>query len=141
MKPYAELNQRDTVRVLMSKKHSIEVTAVAHYLADHSEPNQSRYAFGYTITIINHGDEAARLLTRHWVITDAEGKVQEVHGKGVVGEQPLIQPGRFFRYTSGTLLSSPVGTMQGNYKMINEEGETFDVIIPVFRLAMPELVH
>lgn len=125
----------------MSTSYLIQVTALADFLLEHSDPNQARFAFSYTITIINRGDVPARLLTRHWIITDANGKVQEVHGKGVVGEQPLIQPGRFFRYTSGTLLSTPVGTMQGSYEMITENGITFDAIIQPFRLAMPELVH
>lgn len=125
----------------MSKSHLIQVTALADFLPEHSDASQARFAFSYTITISNRGDVPARLLTRHWVITDANGKVQEVHGKGVIGEQPLIQPGRFFRYTSGTLLSTPVGTMQGSYKMITESGSTFDAIIQPFRLAMPELVH
>ena len=125
----------------MSNTSPIEVIALAEYLPDHSDPEEARFAFGYTITISNRGRLGARLLTRHWIITNAEGNVQEVHGNGVVGEQPLIQPGRFFRYTSGTLLSTPVGTMEGSYKMIGENGITFDAIIPVFRLAMPELVN
>ncbi|MGE4349800.1 MAG: Co2+/Mg2+ efflux protein ApaG [Candidatus Berkiella sp.] len=125
----------------MSTSSLIQVTALADFLSEHSDPSQARFAFSYTITISNRGDVPARLLTRHWIITDANGKVQEVHGKGVIGEQPLIQPGRFFRYTSGTLLSTPVGTMQGSYEMITENGVTFDAIIQPFRLAMPELVH
>lgn len=123
------------------KENEFEVTTITEYLSEHSEPEQSKFAFGYTITISNHGTYPARLLTRHWIITDAEGRVQEVHGKGVVGEQPLIHPGRFFRYTSGTLIETPVGTMEGSYKFIREDGTTFDVVIPVFRLAMAELVH
>ena len=125
----------------MSTSSLIQVTALADFLSEHSDPSQARFAFSYTITISNRGDVPARLLTRHWIITDANGKVQEVHGKGVIGEQPLIQPGRFFRYTSGTLLSTPVGTMQGSYEMITENGVTFDAIIQPFRLTMPELVH
>ena len=125
----------------MSNTSLIEVIALAEYLPDHSNPEESRFAFGYTITISNRGRLGARLLTRHWIITNAEGEEQEVHGKGVVGEQPLIQPGRFFRYTSGTLLSTPVGTMEGSYEFIGEDGVTFKANIPVFRLAMPELVN
>ncbi|MCS5707481.1 Co2+/Mg2+ efflux protein ApaG [Candidatus Berkiella cookevillensis] len=125
----------------MPTSHIIQVTALAEFLSEHSDASQARFAFSYTITISNRGNVPARLLTRHWIITDANGKVQEVHGKGVIGEQPLIQPGRFFRYTSGTLLSTPVGTMQGSYEMITEDGVTFDAIIQPFRLAMPELVH
>lgn len=124
-----------------TNQNTISIDAESHYLSEHSDPDRARYAFSYTITISNHGKHAARLLTRHWIITDGEGKIQEVHGKGVVGEQPLIQPGRFFRYTSGTLLATPVGTMQGNYKMIDDLGQTFDATISAFRLAMPELVH
>jgi ApaG protein len=119
----------------------IGVTVSTEFLRDHSDPQQNRFAFGYTITISNHGKISARLLTRHWVITDANGIAQEVHGEGVVGEQPLIQPGRSFRYTSGAILTTPVGSMHGTYTMVNPNGNYFDAIIPAFRLAMPELVH
>ncbi|MGE3320093.1 MAG: Co2+/Mg2+ efflux protein ApaG [Candidatus Berkiella sp.] len=119
----------------------IGVTVSSEFLRDHSDPHQSRFAFGYTVTISNHGEKSARLLTRHWVITDANGKAQEIHGEGVVGEQPLIQPGRSFRYTSGAILTTPVGIMHGTYTMVDPNGSYFDAIIPPFRLAMPELVH
>lgn len=125
----------------MLNSHSIEVTTITEYLSEHSDPEDKRFAFSYTITINNRGTLGARLLTRHWIITNAEGNIQEVHGNGVVGEQPFIAQGRFFRYTSGALLSSPIGTMEGCYSMIDEEGATFDVIIPAFRLAVPDFVH
>lgn len=121
--------------------NAIEVTVSTQYLRAHSTPGQNRFAFGYTITINNHGNESARLLTRHWIITDANGKTQEVHGEGVVGEQPLIHPGRSFQYSSGAILTTPVGSMHGTYTMVNPNGNYFDALIPAFRLAMPELVH
>lgn len=125
----------------MPTTDKIVVTTRTEYLREHSDPNQNRYAFGYIITIFNHGPQPARLLTRHWIITDANGEVQEVHGQGVVGEQPLIQPGRSFRYSSGAILPTPVGSMHGVYTMITNTGDYFDAIIPPFRLAMPELVN
>ncbi len=119
----------------------IGITAQTHYLPEHSDPSQQRYAFSYTITISNHGTKAARLLTRHWIITDANGHTQEVHGEGVVGEQPLIQPGQSYRYTSGAILPTPVGTMHGTYTMLNSQGNYFDAIISPFSLALAELVN
>ena len=97
--------------------------------------------FSYTITIRNEGEVAARLLTRHWVITDANGRVQEVRGDGVVGEQPYLKPGQGFRYSSGAVLETPVGAMQGSYQMLGDDGARFDAPIPVFRLAMPGMLH
>lgn len=125
----------------MTNANQIWVTVSTEYLPDHSAPQQGRFAFGYTITISNDGKKSARLLTRHWVITNANGDVQEVQGEGVVGEQPLIQPGRSFRYTSGAILTTPVGSMHGTYKMVSPDGHFFEAIIPPFRLAIPELVH
>jgi len=122
-------------------QNAIHVGVVTEFLREHSDPHQQRFAFGYTITIRNDGNQAARLLRRHWIITDANGEVQEVRGEGVIGEQPLIAAGRSFTYSSGTLLATPVGSMQGTYTMISPEGEYFDVLIPPFRLAMPELVN
>ncbi len=119
----------------------IGISAQTQFLREHSDPSQQRYAFGYTITIINHGTQSARLLTRHWIITDANGHVQEVHGEGVVGEQPLIQPGQSYRYSSGAILSTPVGSMHGTYTMVSNSGNYFDAIIAPFSLAMPELVN
>ncbi len=121
--------------------NKIRVTVSTEFLPEHSVPQQGRFAFGYTITISNDSKKPARLLTRHWIITDANGDVQEVQGEGVVGEQPLIQPGRSFRYTSGAILTTPVGSMHGTYKMVSPDGHFFEATIPPFRLAIPELVH
>lgn len=125
----------------MSSDNKIDITAQTQYLREHSDPSQQRFAFSYTITIKNVGSTTARLLSRHWVITDANGQVQEVHGEGVIGEQPVIQPGHSYRYTSGAILSTPVGSMHGTYTMVTPGGRYFDAIIPAFRLAMPELVN
>jgi len=97
--------------------------------------------FAYTITIRNEGEVAAKLLTRHWIITDADARVSEVRGDGVVGEQPYLKPGQGFRYSSGAVLETPVGTMQGSYQMIADDGARFDAPIPAFRLAMPGMLH
>ena len=121
--------------------NSIRIEVETSYLDEQSDPKEGRYVFSYTITIRNEGSAAARLLTRHWVITDANGKVQEVRGNGVVGEQPHLQPGQGFRYSSGAVLETPVGAMQGSYEMITDEGLRFDAPIPAFRLAMPGIVQ
>ena len=120
---------------------SLKITVETHYLAEQSEPESERYVFAYTITIQNTGEVAARLLDRHWIITDANGKVQEVNGEGVVGEQPYLQPGEGFRYSSGAILETPVGAMQGSYRMVADDGQHFDAPIAPFRLAMPGLLH
>lgn len=125
----------------MSLTRTIKITAVAEHLREYSDSSQGQFAFGYTITIQNQGNTAVRLLNRYWIITNANGQQQTIQGKGVVGKQPLIPPGQSYRYSSGTLLSTPVGTMQGSYKMIGTNGVLFDAIIPPFRLAMPELVN
>ena len=122
------------------KKH-ITINVQTAYLSEQSDPDQERYVFAYTITIANTGTVAAQLVSRHWVITDAEDHVQEVRGLGVVGEQPLLKPGEAFEYTSGTALNTPVGTMRGSYQMIAEDGEHFDADIPPFILAMPRTLH
>jgi ApaG protein len=121
--------------------HKISVEVETSYLEDQSEPRERRYVFSYTITIRNEGEVAARLLTRHWVITDANGRVQEMRGDGVVGEQPYLKPGQGFRYSSGAVLETPVGAMQGSYQMLGDDGARFDAPIPVFRLAMPGMLH
>ena len=100
-----------------------------------------RYVFSYTITILNRGEEPARLLTRHWIITDGNGRVEEVFGDGVVGEQPRLRPGERHRYTSGAIIDTPFGTMQGSYGMINDTGHNFKAPIPVFRLQAPGALH
>jgi ApaG protein len=114
---------------------------VTTYVREQSDPNDKRFVFAYTITIKNIGEVPAKLLTRHWLITDANGKVQEVRGEGVVGEQPHIKPGQGFRYSSGAVLETPVGSMQGSYQMLADDGSLFDAPISPFSLAVPGLVH
>jgi ApaG protein len=121
--------------------HSIRVDVETSYLEDQSDPKALRFVFAYTITIRNEGQVPARLLTRHWVITDANGKVQEVRGDGVVGEQPYLKPGQGFRYSSGAVLETPVGAMQGSYQMVADDGLHFDAPIPPFRLAKPGVLN
>ena len=121
--------------------YAIEVQAEPAYLEDQSDPGGGVHAFSYTITIRNEGTQSAQLVSRHWLITDSNGKTQEVRGKGVVGEQPHLRPGQSFRYSSGAIIATPVGTMQGSYQMRSDEGLTFDAPIPAFRLAMPGIVH
>jgi len=125
----------------MSKQHRIEIETVTHYLASQSQPEVDRYVFAYTITIRNHGAEPAKLVARHWVITDANGQVQEVRGEGVVGEQPHLAPGESFRYTSAAMIATPVGVMRGEYQMVADDGERFDAEIPAFTLAIPRTLH
>lgn len=122
-------------------RYRIDVSVTPRYLAAQSEPEQNRYAFAYTVTIENNGEVAAQLLSRHWIITDGDGQVQEVRGAGVIGEQPLIAPGEHHVYTSGTLLATCVGSMQGSYEMLTEDGHKFDALIAPFRLAVPGALH
>ncbi len=119
----------------------ISIDVATEYVAEQSAPRENRFVFAYTITIRNQGAIAAKLLTRHWVITDANGLVKEVRGEGVVGEQPHLAPGQGFRYASGAVLETPVGVMQGSYQMITDDGDRFDAPIAPFSLAMPGLVH
>ena len=119
----------------------ISVAIDTRYLEDQSDPDEQRFVFAYTVTIRNRGTVPAKLLGRHWVITDANGKVQEVRGEGVVGEQPHLMPGQGFRYTSGAVLETPVGSMQGSYQMLGDDGVHFDAPIPAFRLAIPGKIH
>ena len=121
--------------------HSIRVEVETSYLDEQSDPREHRYGFAYTITIRNDGASPARLLTRHWVITDANGKVQEVRGDGVVGEQPHLMPGQGFRYSSGPVIETLVGAMQGSYQMVADVGAAFDAPIAPFRLAIPGVLH
>lgn len=125
----------------MQPHKTIDIDIETQYIEEQSLPEQDRYVFAYTITISNIGDVPAKLLRRHWVITDSDGNVQEVDGEGVVGEQPQIAPGDHYRYTSGTILETPVGTMQGNYLMRSDNGEEFNAEIPVFTLAIPRILH
>ncbi len=123
------------------KPYDISVDAVAQYMPDHSDEASGRYAFAYTITIRNVGTVGAQLISRHWIITDAQGRVQEVRGLGVVGEQPLLHPGEQYRYTSGTTIATNVGTMRGSYQMVAEDGTRFDAEIPEFALSVPRVLH
>jgi ApaG protein len=126
---------------LSELEHNIRVEVETTYLEEQSDPKERRFVFSYTITIRNEGRVPAKLLARHWVITDANGKVQEVRGDGVVGEQPHLKPGQGFRYSSGAVIETPVGAMQGSYQMIGDDGERFDASIAPFRLAMPGVLH
>ena len=126
----------------MEKKQcDIRIQVATSYVDHESEPDSDRYVFAYTITISNSGDVPAQLISRHWVITDANGKVQEVNGDGVVGEQPKLNPGEEFRYSSGAVLETPVGAMQGLYRMEADGGDSFDALIAPFTLAVPGLLH
>lgn len=124
-----------------SEKYRIAVEAVAEFIPEQSDPQENRYVFAYHITVSNTGEVAAQLISRHWVITDGSGKVQEVRGQGVIGEQPVIAPGERFQYSSGCGLETPVGTMHGSYQMIAEDGHRFEAPIPPFVLAMPRVLH
>ena len=121
--------------------NDIRVDVETAYVEAQSDPGGNRFVFAYTVTIRNEGGVPAKLLNRHWVITDSNGKVQEVRGEGVVGEQPHIMPGDGYRYSSGAVLETPVGSMHGDYQMVNDLGETFDTPIAPFRLAVPGLLH
>ena len=121
--------------------YRVQVTAVAEYVADQSRPQDDHFVFAYHITVLNIGSVRAQLLARHWVITDGNGKMQEVHGQGVVGAQPVLSPGQAFRYTSGCVLATPVGTMQGSYRMRADDGHEFEAEIPAFMLAVPKALH
>jgi ApaG protein len=124
-----------------SKQYQVRVDVVTQYLPDQSEPEQNRFTFAYTITIANTGTVAAQLISRHWIIVDANNEVQEVRGLGVVGHQPLLQPNQSFEYTSGCVLTTPVGSMKGSYQMTAEDGTQFEAPIPEFVLSMPRVLH
>ncbi len=121
--------------------HKTEIHIETRYIVEQSEPEKERFVFAYTITIRNKGKNPARLLRRHWIITDGNGNVQEVKGDGVVGEQPYLKPGEGFRYTSGTVLPTPLGSMHGSYKMITDDGHEFEAAIPTFTLSIPNTLH
>jgi len=126
----------------MSKPvYAFDIEITTRFLDEQSRPGEDRYVFAYTISIRNSGDVPARLLDRHWIITDANGRVEEVRGDGVVGEQPLLQPGEHFEYTSGAVLETSVGTMQGSYGMLADDGTRFEAPIPAFTLAVPRTLH
>ena len=124
-----------------TSKYDISIVPKATYVEDQSDPSKDQYVFAYTITISNTGNIPAQLISRHWIITDANGKVLEVKGLGVVGQQPLLKPGESFEYTSGTSLQTAVGTMRGTYQMIGEDGQQFDAPIPSFTLSVPRILH
>jgi ApaG protein len=123
------------------KHYQFSVVVETAFVPDQSDEAQGRYVFSYTITITNTGSVAAQLISRHWVITDSNEQVQEVRGLGVVGVQPLLQPGEHFQYTSGTVLPTPVGTMHGSYQVTAEDGTQFEASIPPFTLSMPRVLH
>jgi ApaG protein len=124
-----------------NQMYNIQVDVQTQYIPEQSDPEQDRYVFSYTITIRNEGSVPAKLLTRHWIITNANGKTQEVRGEGVVGEQPHLKPGDGFRYTSGTVLETPVGSMQGSYQMVADDGVKFEAEIAPFSLSTPHTIH
>jgi ApaG protein len=124
-----------------NEKYQIDIAVETAYVEEQSVPDSDRYVFAYTITIENGGAVAAQLVSRHWIITDAAGHVQEVRGEGVVGEQPHLAPGESFRYTSAAMIETPVGTMHGNYRMIADDGTEFDAPIAAFRLSVPNILH
>ena len=123
------------------RAYDTQVDVETNYIPEQSDPDHDRYVFSYTITIRNEGTVPAKLLSRHWIITNADGKVEEVKGEGVVGEQPHLKPGDGFRYTSGTVLETPVGSMQGSYQMIADDGVEFEAEIKPFTLATPNTLH
>lgn len=126
---------------MAQSKYRIAVTTRPQYLPEQSDPEEGRYVFAYTITLHNQGSVPAQLISRHWLITDANEAVQEVKGLGVIGQQPLLQPGEQFEYTSGATLETPVGTMRGSYQMVAEDGTAFEADIPEFALAVPRALH
>ena len=123
------------------KPYDIRISVKTEFLPSESDEEHERYVFAYTITVENHGSQPAKLLSRHWIITDSESRVQEVKGEGVIGEQPRLQHGESFSYTSGTMIETPVGSMQGSYQMIADDDHQFDAVIAPFTLAMPGMLH
>lgn len=121
--------------------YNVEVEVRSDYIEEQSIPEENRFVFSYTVTIRNQGSEAAKLLTRHWYITNADNDVQEVFGEGVVGEQPYLKPGEAFEYTSGTIIETPVGSMHGSYQMIADDGTRFDAEIQPFSLSVPHALN
>ena len=126
---------------MSDERYKIGVTVETNYIPEQSVPEENQFVFSYTITIKNEGEVASRLLSRYWLITNGDGKREEVHGDGVVGEQPHLQPGEKFRYTSGTIMETPVGTMEGRYQMLADDGIEFDAPIPLFSLSIPHTLH
>ncbi|MHC2146911.1 Co2+/Mg2+ efflux protein ApaG [Pseudomonas fluorescens] len=122
-------------------RYQIDVSVVTRFLKEQSDPENERFAFAYTITVQNNGSLPAKLMSRHWLITNGDGQVEEVKGAGVIGQQPLIEPGKSHTYSSGAVISTQVGTMQGSYQMFAEDGKRFEAIIAPFRLAVPGALH
>ncbi len=125
----------------MTTSTPVSINVESEYLKEHSEPRTNRHVFAYTVTISNHGLENVQLLSRHWLITDGKNKVQEVKGEGVIGEQPKLAPGESYKYTSGAMIATPVGTMHGSYQMLAADGEKFEAPIAAFRLSIPNILH
>ncbi|AWH88119.1 Co2+/Mg2+ efflux protein ApaG [Limnobaculum parvum] len=125
----------------MIDKPRVFIQAQSFYVEAQSLPDEERFVFAYTMTVRNLGREQVQLLSRYWLITNANGKHTEVQGEGVIGEQPVILAGSEFQYTSGAILETPLGTMEGHYNMIDHMGQPFQIVIPVFRLAIPSLIH
>ncbi|WP_412851753.1 Co2+/Mg2+ efflux protein ApaG [Ectothiorhodospira shaposhnikovii] len=124
-----------------SGDHHIQVQVNCSYVESQSDPMHGRFVFAYTVTLRNLGKQGARLVSRHWIIHDSNGKVQEVRGEGVVGEQPHLDPGQGFQYTSGAMIETPVGTMHGTYQMVADDGTRFEAVIPTFTLSVPRVLH
>ena len=125
----------------MSDKYKIAVSSEVSYISSQSDPSANKFVFAYTITISNRGNLSARLIDRHWIITDSNGKIEEVKGEGVIGETPDLKPGESFRYTSGSMLETPIGSMEGSYGMKAEDGTMFTAPIPLFTLSKPNSLH
>ncbi|WP_213035261.1 Co2+/Mg2+ efflux protein ApaG [Candidatus Nitrotoga fabula] len=124
-----------------NEHYPIKIAVEVNYLPEQSDESDNRFVFAYTITITNESNVTVKLVSRHWIITDANQYVQEVRGQGVVGEQPVLHPGQSFEYTSGTVLATQVGTMSGSYQMVAEDGTKFDAPIPQFVLSVPRVLH
>jgi ApaG protein len=125
----------------LSNNYDLNVGVKTEFLAEQSDPSRNRYVFAYKITITNSGMQSAQLMSRKWIITDGDGKIQEVSGQGIVGQQPIIEPGQQHQYTSGTVLETKVGSMSGSYSMIAADGHEFSALIPSFTLSYPNALH
>lgn len=137
----SKLERRQNEFTSEAVTRGIRVRVVSRYSREQSRPDRNRWFFIYTVTIANEGDKTVQLLSRHWIIENADGEVDEVRGDGVVGEQPILEPGQRFEYSSGAHLSTPFGTMRGTYQMLVEDGSTFDATIAPFTLSEPYTVH
>ena len=126
---------------MSEKNYDISDDVQPAYIAEQSDPGNNHFVFSYTVTIKNNGNIPAKLLTRHWIITDGDGETQEVKGEGVVGETPYLRPGEDFEYTSGTMMRTPIGTMRGSYQMVADDGVNFEAEIPPFSLNVPKVLH